>query len=254
VARLSAQQKDAQLRLLRNLLDAAKIAKVQVWLIGGSLLGAVRDGGMIAWDDDIDIGILRDEYPKLIKQLMNIPASKQIAIHDWDTDNDYPYVGFAKLVDQNAGLKQNQLNKYNQNISIDIFPFDRQTKNFKRLQWIKVKFYNTTLLQRRDDSRIHGSLIKSILAQLISLLATRQDTNALIAKQKKAIRQKPLSTNLINFGSGYRYGREILYPSEIRKLDYASFDGVRAPIPSGAQSILARQFGSLKPIDTNRHG
>ena len=48
-----------------NLRDIKKIFdgyKFNFWLIGGTLLGAVREKDFISWDDDIDIAVYEEEF------------------------------------------------------------------------------------------------------------------------------------------------------------------------------------------------
>ena len=59
-------REDLALKNLRDVKEILDRAGVRYWLDGGTLLGAVRDGKFIPWDDDIDLGTLSSSMDKII--------------------------------------------------------------------------------------------------------------------------------------------------------------------------------------------
>lgn len=55
------------LELLRFIDNVCNKYDIDYWITGGTLLGAVRHGGFIPWDDDVDITFMRKDYERFIE-------------------------------------------------------------------------------------------------------------------------------------------------------------------------------------------
>ena len=62
--------KEVELNILKYLHELCEKHDIKYFIDFGSLLGAVRHGGFIPWDDDTDISLARDEFERLYEVLV----------------------------------------------------------------------------------------------------------------------------------------------------------------------------------------
>ncbi len=121
-----------QLRMLEILEAIDRICAendLKYWLSSGTLLGAVRHGGFIPWDDDLDIEMPYKDYKRFVKIAeAALPSGFFLQTHKTD-----PYFlgTFAKVRDGNSMVYEH--NRLDQNylfrgIFVDIFPVEHSSK------------------------------------------------------------------------------------------------------------------------------
>jgi lipopolysaccharide cholinephosphotransferase len=103
---------------------------IVVTLVAGSALGAVREGAIIPWDDDLDIGMKRADFDRFVACFNADPIPGMFVQH-WKTEPKFP-PSFAKIrLDGTYVTDTDCLSKeIHQGIFVDVFPFDDVPANF----------------------------------------------------------------------------------------------------------------------------
>lgn len=139
-----------QLEIAKEVKRICDENNIKYFLSNGTLLGAVRHGGFIPWDDDLDIGFMRNEYDKFL-EIASTCLSEKYFIQTWDSDSYYPN-SYAKIRKKNTIYmeKTAQTSKAHNEIYIDIFPYDILPSNEKKKkkQGMLLDFYKFVMLAK----------------------------------------------------------------------------------------------------------
>ena len=117
-----------QLTELELLCEVDRICKkngIHYNIIAGTLLGAVRHGGFIPWDDDADVAMLRGEYERFREAVKRDLDGSRFYFQDHTVTPGYRW-GYGKLRRKDTlFLREHQEHMpYEQGVFIDVFPLD----------------------------------------------------------------------------------------------------------------------------------
>ena len=143
------QKQLRQLQLLENeiLIKVVEICRkygFQYYLSSGTLLGAVRHGGFIPWDDDIDIEIPIDDFRKFL-EIAQSELGNEFFLQTYMTDPNYHFA-YAQVRKNNTTFMDpyDYYYRVHQGVSIDIFPMvpvNGGIRLFLKQKWITASNY-----------------------------------------------------------------------------------------------------------------
>lgn len=124
---LTKQTKEIQtvdIFLLREFDRVCRELNIGYFVCGGTLLGCVRHGGFIPWDDDVDVGMLREDYDRFLKEGAKL-LDPRCFLQTRQSDPKIPYL-FSKIrvLGTEYITEYNERRDFNKGICLDLFPFD----------------------------------------------------------------------------------------------------------------------------------
>ncbi len=218
--------------------------ELKYFLIGGTLLGCVRHGGIIPWDDDLDIGMLREDYERFLA-VCEKELSEPYILCTADKEKNYGLM-FAKIRINNTALHENDApSDIHSGIFVDIFPIDKfpSSKTKQKRHAKKLYRLRKILLAKCHYRLSYGNSLKKLICQLWAFSCSKKRiVNALKKHQTKFNAQA--SDFYTNFNSPYSYNKE-LYPSKCLDGTLAErpFDSCSFKTPHFPEEILTLMYG-----------
>ena len=172
--------RELQLKILDYIDAFCKEHDIRYSLSSGTLLGAVRHGGYIPWDDDIDIMMVREDYEKFLKLYAQHNTSEIYQLVNYDTSNKKFLMTFSKIHDIRTLVKEDW--QYaDLGVNIDILPIDKipDTRIVAKVQfWVIWLCVWATNCKKIKKKRV---LWKQIIMRLLASIPTGVEYNTLEA-------------------------------------------------------------------------
>lgn len=226
---------------------------IPYYMLGGTMLGAIRHKGIIPWDDDMDFGVPREYFYKLhdilVKELPTGFSCKSIY------NSECVVTELCKICNDNTIIKE-QKSKSNTEflgINIDIFPLDYTDGNYHfmsrlyRIDFI-VKLNNYFLFN--TDFR---SGIKLQIARFLKYLFRNKPRTYFVELIKRLIdfENKNFISNVYGaWGAKETVSAEVMGTPKLYDFDDTQFFGVEKP-----HEYLKRLYGDYMqlPPEDKRH-
>lgn len=134
---------------------------IPYFLVCGSALGAVKYGGFIPWDDDIDVGLLRSDYNRFL-EIAPDELPQWCFLQNYMTDPNYPQT-YSKLRNSNTTFIETDFAQLdiNHGIYLDIFPIDGCPINKQEMKIFEIKrklyaWVRNSVYVNHSNAKIHN--------------------------------------------------------------------------------------------------
>jgi len=240
--------KQLELMILQDIHTFCVEHNIKYYLVGGTLLGAVRHKGFIPWDDDIDIGMFREDYDRFLK-LCCAELPQKYYIQSYENEKQF-WLPFAK-VRLNGTVFDETATKHlpsHKGIYIDIFPIDnvkREASFFQTAQADIVKYLKIANYSRQGIAKELSFKTKVLCAasKVCSVSRINRHINSLM----KAYNKKP-TDYCVNLGSNYSYKKQTMPKDYYGEPVLLPFEGNQFFAPKQYQEVLTKIYGDYMKL------
>lgn len=224
--------------LLREFDRVCQKLELPYFLVCGSALGAVKYGGFIPWDDDIDVGMYREDYERFCREAPQF-LPEHLFVQNFRSEPAFPQI-FSKLRNSNTTYIEKTAAKLpiNHGVFLDIFPLDGYPKGALagRVLEFRKRLYGSMLLSAYD-------LPDGGARKLWRLLGIHKRSQTVAKALDRLIRRYPVAGSALICNHGNWQGVLEYAPAwQYGEGSTASFEGLAVRVPENFDAYLRQKY------------
>lgn len=247
-----------ELEILKDFISVCEENNLTYFGFAGTGIGAIRHGGFIPWDDDIDVAMPREDYDKMTSIFKEKFSDKYTVVNAAEF-NDYPVMNTHIIINSTQFVTEEERKlKYPKGIFLDIFPLDKTApteKLLKKQAYTAWFFSKLLILKHIPFPHVPFKGIKAKLAHAIT--ATAWFFLNLFCISHKFLYKRVISasckyndTNSDKFGFfcstivfAQTYSMDDIFP-----LRPIKFEGIDMNFPNKLEKTLTNVFGDFMQL------
>lgn len=242
--------------ILQDFHNICKKHGADYFIMYGSGIGVERHKDMIPWDDDIDVGMLREDFNKIISVIKK-DYSDKYEILNFEENNKFPIVT-TQIILKGTKFRVKEFKEIDCNFGIylDVFPFDYVSNEKKEAekQMKKAWFYNKLLILRnmggpklpfKGWKNRAVEIICNIIHGGLKLFHINPQK---IYKNYMKQTAKYKDTDRIGFFGATMPGTEIFYKKDIFPVIEKPFGDSVVKVPYNNDKILRHLYGDYMKL------
>ena len=240
-----------ELTILSEIDRICKKYNIPYYADGGTLLGAVRDGQFIAWDDDIDIMMLRKDYNRFA-QIAQKELPEELSFNSLEVNKDCEALA-ASVGKQVVGFGAELLRKYHEYPyagSVDIFIVDELEKDSELEEHRSLLLRRILFLIEAIEKHGKSKAVLKEINEIEKILKIQFNKRNALKPQLRRV----MDTIFQEFNGRegdqlaimqfYAFLGTCKYPrSAFDKSKWTPFCGMQLPIPEDYDAVLRAEYG-----------